>query len=152
MGKAPITSCSASDIPRALLLQSQHAFWNVPVMNWPPLKVFEICHQAPDPATSFLLQSSPFHLFHPHLTPGFLASRVGFLHSLSPDLNLSCIPTCQLNSPLHRPCSGRKVAHCYRFENPPPPPLSHVTSSPPHWGVLPLPHLHSISSSSVFPK
>lgn len=120
MGKAPITSCSAGDTPRALLLQSQHAFWNVPVMNWPQLKVFEICHQAPDPATSFLLRSSPFHLFHPPLTPGFLASRVGFLYSLSPDLNLSCIPTCQLNSPLHRPCSGRKVAHCYQFENPPP--------------------------------
>lgn len=34
----------------------------------------EICHQAPNPATSFLLKSSPFHLFHPHPTPGFLAS------------------------------------------------------------------------------
>lgn len=68
----------------------------------------------------FYLQSSPCHLFHPHLTPEFLASRGGFLHPLSPDLNLSCIPTCQLNTPLHRPCSGRKVAHCYGFKNPPP--------------------------------
>lgn len=38
----------------------------------------EVCHQGPNCANAFLLKSSPFHLFHPCPTPGFLVSWMHF--------------------------------------------------------------------------
>ena len=100
------TTCLASSKPACLLDSTSDVLASA--------QNLEICHQAPNPATSFLLKSSPFHLFHPHPTPGFLASWVNFLHPLSAHLNPSCLPTCQLNTLLHGSCSGQKVTHCYQ--------------------------------------
>ena len=128
MGKVPITSCSASETPRILLLQSQHAFRNVPVMNWPQLKIFKsvIGHQ---------ILPLPFYL-KAHLSICSTLIRpqdfkhpewIFYTHSLQIQILLAFPPASLILLCIDPAQAGRLLTVTGSRTHPP---LSHVTSSP----------------------
>lgn len=152
LGKPPIASHAACETPQALVAQSQHAFWIPRLMYWPQLKTLKSIISDQILPVPFYLKAH-LSICSPLALPQVTSALNEFPAPTSLHLNSSYPPTCQLNAPLHESHTGRKVAHCFQFQNLTARFLPCVKSPPAYTGLCcPRPYLDDLLFSSVCQK